>query len=105
MIVGLVGRRAEVIAQSQVQSEPIIHFPVILNVRGDVLEVVLARIARRVRVAEGGGLKDAGARIVAEQEVRNRVAGESAVEGEIAEKIGGQISPELPAPVIDADVR
>ena len=41
----LVGHGAEVIAQPQVQGEPLVDFPVILNVGREVLEVELARIS------------------------------------------------------------
>ena len=59
-----VGHVAVVPAQAEIHGQPRIDAPVVLDVRGEVLEVELARIARRSRHAERRRLEDADARVV-----------------------------------------
>ena len=68
-IVGLVGHVPVVPPETEVDRQPRVDPPVVLEVRREVLEVELARIAGRSRHAEGRRLEHADARVVPEQHV------------------------------------
>ena len=55
--------------------------------------------------AESGRLEQADVGVVAEQHVRDRVAGEADVEAVAAQETGRQIALQLPAPVVEAEVQ
>ena len=76
-VIGLVRRVAVVPPQAQVHREAGGHFPIVLQVRREIHEVELARVAGLRRDAERGRLKDADAGVVAEQHVGDRVTGEA----------------------------
>ena len=91
--------------QTQVEGQTRADAPVVLEVRGEVLEVELARVAGGSRHAECRRLEDAHARVVPEQHVGDAIARESDVERVVAEEPGGEIALQPPAAIVDAEVQ
>ena len=105
-VVRLVRHAAVVVAQAEVQGEPGVHLPVVLDVGGEVREVHLARVADLAGDAEARGLEGGGARVVAEEEVRHRVSGdvEAGPEVEVPRQVGGEVALQPPPAVVGAEV-
>ena len=104
-IVGLVGHVPVVPAKAQVDGQLRADAPVVLEVRREVLEVELARVAGGSRHAVRRRLEDADARVVPEQHVGDEIAGEPDVVGVVAEEPRRQIALEPPAAIVDAEVQ
>ncbi len=109
---------AVVPTQSQIQGKTVAYLPVVLDVWGEILEVILIQIARHSRRAERTRLKGRGIVVIAKQEVSHGIAG-AAVPGcirtaatvrldrvviktELAEEVIGKVSLLHPATIVEA---
>ena len=101
-IVRFKGHGAEVPAKANVQGKAGVHFPVVLNIWSEILEIELAWIAHRARQAERSRLKEGSILVVAQQHIRYGISSEIAVKAEVAQEVVRKIPVELPAAVIRA---